>query len=298
MSDPESSFTVRLGELENKASLSPTDNEIATVFHYINEKIMQYKTYEMTDEDLWESLQLDFKGVTEAELAAVPTACIRHLRELLRRNGVYVSRDQQIPADKSLYKVIHEEKPQEWPRDEILKYLKRNGNFNSPAINEYLRENNIPFATFESQSVIVRHGLPNALRKDDKVLHIKLIQACQDTPACTHAGCMPSDTIYGQIEDLQASIPNYEKRNQRLNDTLFTNRHRNPRQYPITTEDPIPEQISDSGLDEEYQEEIPVTDNFADFGGSTMQEASLKSECRVCYDNECAILLSVTGVRH
>ena len=52
----------------------------------------------------------------------------------------------------------------------------------------------------------------------------------------------------------------------------------------------MPEQISDSGLDDEYQEEIPETDNFADLGGSTMEEASLKSECRVCYDNECAIL--------
>ena len=64
-------------------------------------------------------------------------------------------------------------------------------------------------------------GLPEPLQVD-QVFHTKLIQACQDLPACGYACCKPADDISGLIEELQASITTYERQQKRATDVLFT----------------------------------------------------------------------------
>jgi hypothetical protein len=66
-------------------------------------------------------------------------------------------------------------------------------------------------------------GLPEPLQAD-QIFHTKLIQACQDLPACTYACCKPADDISGLIEKLPASITTYERKQKRAIDILFTDR--------------------------------------------------------------------------
>ena len=52
-------------------------------------------------------------------------------------------------------------------------------------------------------------SLPAPLQMDS-VFHSKLIQACQDFPACAYACCKPAEDISGLIEELESSITTWE----------------------------------------------------------------------------------------
>ena len=75
----------------------------------------------------------------------------------------------------------------------------------------------------------LRQGLPPELRTDG-VLYIKIVQACQDLPACGYACYKPSETLPGLIEDLISSISTWKKQRKRATEILFTDRryHRQP----------------------------------------------------------------------
>ena len=60
---------------------------------------------------------------------------------------MYVPTNYYIPLHKTIYNVIHEQKPGQWNYNEILNHLKLIGNFNSPVMTHYLRENGIRFST-------------------------------------------------------------------------------------------------------------------------------------------------------
>ncbi len=72
----------------------------------------------------------------------------------------------------------------------------------------------------------LQHGLGPALRTDD-FIHNKLINACQEVPACQYACFKPSETLAELINDLKSSIVTYEKAHP--TDIFFTDRryHRN-----------------------------------------------------------------------
>jgi hypothetical protein len=69
----------------------------------------------------------------------------------------------------------------------------------------------------------LQHGLDTDLRTD-KFLHNKLINACQDLPACQYACFRPSDSLAGLINDLRSSITTWEKSNTGETSQFFTDR--------------------------------------------------------------------------
>ena len=76
----------------------------------------------------------------------------------------------------------------------------------------------------------LQHGLDPDLRTD-KFLHNKLINACQELPACQYACFKPSDSLTGLINNLRSSITTFEKSNNENPQAFFTNR-RYHRQHP------------------------------------------------------------------
>jgi hypothetical protein len=86
----------------------------------------------------------------------------------------------------------------------------------------------------------LRQGLPSELRTD-KLLHIKIVQACQDLPACGYACYKLSESLNGLIDDLIMSISTWEKQQKRAAETLFTDRryHRQPPPSPPSKHTPF-----------------------------------------------------------
>jgi hypothetical protein len=75
----------------------------------------------------------------------------------------------------------------------------------------------------------LQHGLDTDLRTD-KFLHNKIINACQDLPACQYTCFRPSDSLAGLMNDLRSSITTWEKSNPGETSQFFTDRryHSNP----------------------------------------------------------------------
>jgi hypothetical protein len=69
----------------------------------------------------------------------------------------------------------------------------------------------------------LQHGLDKELQ-NDKFIHNKLIDACQEVPACTYACFKPADNLAGLISDLRSSIITYEKANSLDMSTFLTDR--------------------------------------------------------------------------
>ena len=67
----------------------------------------------------------------------------------------------------------------------------------------------------------LQHGLDSELRTN-KFIYNKLINACQEVPACQYACFKPSDTLAGLINDLRSSIVIFQKANPF--ETFFTDR--------------------------------------------------------------------------
>lgn len=67
----------------------------------------------------------------------------------------------------------------------------------------------------------LQHGLDHELRTD-RLIHNKLINACQKIPACQYACFKPADSLAGLINDLRSSIITYTKANP--TEAIFTGR--------------------------------------------------------------------------
>jgi hypothetical protein len=67
----------------------------------------------------------------------------------------------------------------------------------------------------------LQHGLDHDLRTD-QFFHNKLVNACQDIPACRYACYRPSDTLTGLINDLRSSITTFEKSQYESSRTFLT----------------------------------------------------------------------------
>jgi hypothetical protein len=88
----------------------------------------------------------------------------------------------------------------------------------------------------------LQHGLGPALRTDD-FIHNKLVNACQEVPACQYACFKPSETLAGLINDLKSSIATYQKAHSTESSfptestTLFTDRRYHRNFQPRTNQD-------------------------------------------------------------
>ena len=68
----------------------------------------------------------------------------------------------------------------------------------------------------------LQHGLDPELRTD-RFIHNKLINACQNIPACQYACFKPADSLAGLINDLRSSIITYTQANP-TSEAFFTDR--------------------------------------------------------------------------
>ena len=68
-----------------------------------------------------------------------PTA-IRDLRKLLRKNGVWVTKDRHILVAQSLHNTLAEDEPTEWTSEAIREHLSKDGPINSHVLEHAIRE--------------------------------------------------------------------------------------------------------------------------------------------------------------
>ena len=61
---------------------------ISDVNDYIKFKVLKYRHYKLTNDDLWEQYKEDFADFTETIFKACNLAAIYNLRTLLRHQGV------------------------------------------------------------------------------------------------------------------------------------------------------------------------------------------------------------------
>jgi phage pi2 protein 07 len=91
---------------------------------WIETKINEWEKDNLTDKDLWEQFQDDFDEWTEKDFNSdVSNTLLRRLRNILRRRGVWVSRDEKITIEKALYNTLQEKTPIKWTEKEVLRYL-------------------------------------------------------------------------------------------------------------------------------------------------------------------------------
>ena len=90
------------------------------------EQIFRYRDY-----NLWEAYVEDFEGFTETLFQAASKTYVRKLRDFLRANGVYVHRQARVSMAKELFKVLQEDEPHEWTKEEIENQINSSDGFNS-----------------------------------------------------------------------------------------------------------------------------------------------------------------------
>lgn len=92
---------------------------------YIIECLDRYWASEPIDTDLWEEFRADFEGWTKKLFALAHKSVRGRLKETLRDQGVYVALAGQ--NDKSLFEVLNEKEPAEWPQEQLERQIKRHG---------------------------------------------------------------------------------------------------------------------------------------------------------------------------
>ena len=110
----------------NGMQFQPEDTEWHTterVNTYIIECLERYWASKPIDTDLWEEFRADFEGWTKKLFALAHKSVRGRLKETLRDQGVYVALAGQ--NDKSLFEVLNEKEPAEWPQEQLERQIKR-----------------------------------------------------------------------------------------------------------------------------------------------------------------------------
>ncbi len=109
------------------------------VTNYIDFKINEYTKYNFKDKSLWDSYQEDFDNFEVQTFKDADRSAIKRLKQLLRRNGVWVFNKKSKSVPQALYDVAHEDDRTEWSNEEIKLFINNEGPFNSYAINYRLK---------------------------------------------------------------------------------------------------------------------------------------------------------------
>jgi hypothetical protein len=115
-------------------------SSIQDVNNFITYKMVEYRVYETSDNDLWSAFREDFKDFTTTVFDMVNTSIIRQLRPQLRLYGVRVDTDRKKKVSETLYEVLKEEEPPDWIDEEVIQHVRTIGPFKSPNINYLIRE--------------------------------------------------------------------------------------------------------------------------------------------------------------
>jgi Reverse transcriptase (RNA-dependent DNA polymerase) len=115
-------------------------SSIQDVNNFITYKMVEYRVYETSDNDLWSAFREDFKDFTITVFDMANTSIIRQLRPQLRLYGVRVDTDRKKKVSETLYEVLKEEEPPDWIDEEVIQHVRTIGPFKSPNINYLIRE--------------------------------------------------------------------------------------------------------------------------------------------------------------
>ena len=91
----------------------------------------RYEDERYRDYNLWAAFVEDFEGFTETFFQIASKDYVRNLRDFLCANGVYVHRQARISMAKELFKVLQEDKPHEWTKEEVENQIDSSDGFNS-----------------------------------------------------------------------------------------------------------------------------------------------------------------------
>ena len=98
---------------------------------YIVWRIAIWKDSQYRDRELWIAFIDDFEDFKKDTFDIASKDLLRKLRDFLRANGVYVHRQARVPMAKELFKVVQEDKPHEWTKEEIEDQINSSDRFNS-----------------------------------------------------------------------------------------------------------------------------------------------------------------------
>lgn len=106
---------------------------------YIDKCVREYEEVELTNVSLWEQFREDFKEwIVKNFKSSIQNHRLRRLRNHLRRESVWMLKNEKITIAQSLYNTLQKTKSDKWTKNEILKWrIKKK--FRSDAIN-YLIE--------------------------------------------------------------------------------------------------------------------------------------------------------------
>jgi hypothetical protein len=122
----------------------------------------------------------------------------------------------------------------------------------------------------------LQHGLGSVLRTDD-FIHNKLVNACQEVPACQYACFKPSDSLAGLINDLKSSIATYQKAHFTESSFFTESTFFTDRRYHRTFQSRINQNrgFQDRGSNREYQNR------------RNQDQDRSEKRCFVCQKEEC-----------
>jgi hypothetical protein len=132
------------------------------ITNYINFKINEYIKWDFKDKSLWESYQEDFDNFEVQTFKDANRLTLKGLKQLLRRNGVWVFNKKSKSVPQALYDVAHEDDPTEWSDEEIKLYIDNEGPFNSYIINRRLKSRSLTPSTSPTPTPAVSNNLPTA----------------------------------------------------------------------------------------------------------------------------------------
>lgn len=100
-----------------------TDNNLAT--NLVKKYIELYEEENLQDTALWECFKEDFSEFDLKTFRTPPVRTLRQLRDILRRHGVWVDKNQETPVAVALYNLLQEEEEHGWTEEEIMKWKNR-----------------------------------------------------------------------------------------------------------------------------------------------------------------------------
>ena len=99
----------QVSEGQKKWSQGVDLTSINDVNDYVEFKILKYRHYNLTNNDLWEQYKEDFADFMETIFKACNLAAICNLQTLLRHQSVWVKKDRQVTIAQSLYNTLCKE---------------------------------------------------------------------------------------------------------------------------------------------------------------------------------------------
>ena len=132
------------------------------ITNYIDFKINEYTKYNFKDKSLWELYQEDFDNFEVQTFKDANRPALVGLKQLLRRNGVWVFNKKSKSVPQALYNVAYEDDRTEWSDAEIQLYIDNEGSFNSYVINRRLKSRSSTLSTSPTPTPAVLNDLPTA----------------------------------------------------------------------------------------------------------------------------------------